>query len=322
MTIGVIGGGAFGTALAAVFAHSNKDVRLWMRDEDAADSLNRTHEHPKRLPYIQLPQNLVATSELENLRHASCLLLVLPAQSTREWIAEHIGALPDVPIICCAKGLDRQTGKFQTQIVEMVAQGREVGALSGPGFAAEIAKGMPTAMTLAAPDMETASHLQKLLSSETLRLYASDDPIGVQFGGAMKNIIAIGCGVAIGAGLGQSARAALLTRGFSEMVRLGGAIGGQIESFGGLSGLGDLTLTATSETSRNYALGLAIGSESAPKSNTTTEGAYTARVALELAKQYQLDLPVIETTSRLVEGEISPKAALEYFFSRPLGKEF
>ncbi len=322
MTIGVIGGGAFGTGLAAVFAHSKKDVRLWLRDEEAADIINRTHQHPKRLPNVELPSNLIATSELENLRQASCLLLVLPAQTTRQWIAENINALPHAPIICCAKGLDRETAQFQTQIVEAVAGARSIGALSGPGFAAEIARGLPTAMTLAAPNMGCAEDLQNLISSKTLRLYASDDPIGVQFGGAMKNIIAIGCGVAMGAGLGQSARAALLTRGFSEMVRLGIAMGGKVESFGGLAGIGDLTLTATSETSRNYALGLAIGSETAPKSGTTTEGAYTARVALQLARNNELELPVIGTISRLIEGEINPKEALQYLFSRPLGKEF
>ncbi len=322
MSIGVIGGGAFGTGLATVFAHSDKDVRLWMRDSEAADEINRTHMNAKRLPGVELPINLVATAELENLRNVAVLLLVLPAQQTRDWIAANIAHLPDVPIVCCAKGLDRETGKFQTQIVEEVAQGRQVGVLSGPGFANEIALGMPTAMTLAASDMECAEELQKLISSNTLRLYASDDPIGVQFAGAMKNIIAIGCGVAIGAGLGQSARAALLTRGFSEMVRLGVALGGKVESFGGLAGIGDLTLTATSETSRNYAFGLALGAGTAPAANTTTEGAYSARVALEMAQDYDLDLPVIGTTAKLIEGELTPADALQYLFSRPLGKEF
>lgn len=322
MSIGIIGSGAFGSALGMVYAMAGHEVVMLSRNAATIDAINTTHENPARLPGIALDPRLRASAAAADLADVEALLMVLPAQQTRGFLAEHAATLPDCPIVACAKGIDRESGLFQSQILATHRAKNQIAVLSGPGFAVEIAAGKPTAMALASFDDATGRHLQGLLSSPSLRLYHNRDVLGTELGGALKNIIAIGCGVAIGAGLGQSARAALLTRGFAEMTRLAAAMGARIETVGGLAGLGDLTLTATSETSRNYALGLDIGGGTHHADGKTTEGAYTARVALGLAREYGLDLPVIETTARLVEGEIDTQGALRYLFSRPLKTEF
>ena len=320
--IAIIGGGAFGTALAAVLARAGNDVIQWMRDANAARAINATHMNSARLDGVLLPDNLIATSDLGDIQNAQAVLLVLPAQQTHSWLSENHASIPNVPVLCCAKGIDRTTGLFQSQIATQFCPSQNVGVLSGPGFATEIAQGMPTALTLGAQDIEIARGLQKMLSTETLRLYATNDLLGVELGGAMKNIIAIGCGVAIGAGLGQSARAALLTRGFSEMIKLGMALGAKPETLAGLAGLGDLTLSATSKQSRNYEMGLLLGRGEGGDTGKTTEGAYSAKVALVLAHQHGLELPVTATVGQLVEGEIDTRTAVKQLLNRPLGTEF
>ena len=320
--IAIIGGGAFGTALAAVLARAGNDVIQWMRDANAAQAINATHMNAARLDGVTLPDNLIATSDLGDIQNAQAVLLVLPAQQTHSWLSENHESIPNVPVLCCAKGIDRATGLFQSQIATQFCPAQNVGVLSGPGFATEIAQGMPTALTLGAQNIERARELQKMLSTDTLRLYATNDLLGVELGGAMKNIIAIGCGVAIGAGLGQSARAALLTRGFAEMVKLGMALGAKPETLGGLSGLGDLTLSATSKQSRNYEMGLSLGAGLGGDTGKTTEGAYSAKMAIDLAKQHGLELPVTATVGQLVEGEIDTRTAVKQLLNRPLGTEY
>lgn len=320
--IAVIGGGAFGTALGAVLARSGRDVVQWMRDANTANMINATHINSTRLDGVELPKNQVATNSLTDIQDARVVLLVLPAQQTHAWLSQNHLEIPNVPVLFCAKGIDRETGLFQSQIAQKFCPSENVGVLSGPGFASEIAIGMPTALTIAAQSLEHAQNLQQLLSTDTLRLYSTDDILGVELGGVMKNIIAIGCGVAIGAGLGQSARAALLTRGFSEMVKLGMALGAKPETIAGLSGLGDLTLSATSKQSRNYEMGLSLGLGKSGNIGKTTEGAFSAKVAVDLARQHNLELPVTETVGRLVEGEIDTPTAIQQLLNRPLGTEF
>lgn len=320
MRLAIIGGGAFGTALGAVFARAEHEVRLYLRDEEVAEHINTKHENPKRLGRIKLPQNLRASTDMQGI-DAEAILLVLPAQSLREWLDEHKAALGEGAIICCAKGIERQSGKTQSALVGEYVKKERIFALSGPGFAEEIAQGLPTALAIAGHDAKLLSHLQAELSTSSLRLYASDDVFGVEFGGALKNVIAIGCGVAIGARLGASARAALFTRGFSELMRLGAHLGARAETLSGLSGLGDLMLTASSKKSRNYALGLALGRGNKPDAGKTVEGLHTARMALEIALDHGFEVPVIESIAKLCEGSISVTEALDYFFSRPLGRE-
>ncbi len=320
--IAIIGGGAFGTALGAVLARVDHNVIQWMRDRDTVDMINTTHINAARLDGVALPTNLVATHDLGHIKDADIVLLVLPAQQTHSWLSQNHDDIPNVPVLCCAKGIDRETGLFQSQIAKKFCPSENVGVLSGPGFASEIAIGMPTALTIAASNLERAQALQQMLSTDTMRLYATDDILGVELGGAMKNIIAIGCGVAIGAGLGQSARAALLTRGFSEMVKLGMALSAKPETIGGLSGLGDLTLSATSKQSRNYEMGLSLGAGKGGNTGKTTEGAFSAKVAIDLANEHNLELPVTATVGRLVEGEIDIKTAVKELLNRPLGTEF
>ena len=320
--IAVIGGGAFGTALAAVLARAGNNISQWMRDAETVKTINTTHMNAARLNGVALPDNLVATHSLFDIQNAAAVLLVLPAQQTRSWLEQNHKALPITPILCCAKGIDRETGFFQSELVAQYFTSENIGVLSGPGFASEIAVGMPTALTVAANDITHARELQNLLSTDTLRLYATDDLLGVELGGVMKNIIAIGCGVAIGAGFGQSARAALLTRGFSEMIKLGMALGAKAETLGGLAGLGDLTLSATSKQSRNYEMGLSLGRGDGGNTGKTTEGSYSAKVAINLAHKHNLELPVTATVSQLVEGEINIKTAVKQLLNRPLGTEF
>lgn len=322
MTIGVIGGGAFGTALAAVFAREGHAVLQFMRNETLAKSINAHHINTDRLPEVVLPENLRATAQIDELSNANVILMVLPAQQTHSWLEAHHSLLPDVPIVACAKGIDRNTGLFQTQILAKFFGENKIAALSGPGFAKEIATGMPTALTIGSRDDALAKDLQKQLSTKAMRLYETTDVLGVELGGAMKNIIAIGCGVSIGANLGQSARAALLTRGFAEMVKLGLALGARAETLGGLAGLGDLTLTATSELSRNYQMGLSLGAGKGGDIGKTTEGAYTAKMAIQLAQKHGLELPVTQTICKLVEGELDISSAVQQLLSRPLGREF
>ena len=253
--------------------------------------------------------------------------MAVPSQAMRSLAGALAPALGRrVSVVSCAKGIERQSGKLPTAVLTEILPGVPVAALSGPGFADEIARGLPTAVTVAADDMRLAEDLCAALSSRTFRPYASDDLVGVEFGGAAKNVLAIACGIAIGRGLGESARAALISRGLAEMTRLGTALGARPETFRGLSGLGDLVLTATSARSRNMSFGLALG-QGRPMTELTVagaplaEGAHTARMAAELAARHQVDAPVIAAVAAILDGEADIDASMRALLGRPLKRE-
>jgi glycerol-3-phosphate dehydrogenase (NAD(P)+) len=295
--IAILGQGAWGTALGKTLTHAGRTVRFWRRGEPTAA-----------------------------LAGAAMVLSAVPAQATRAVLEALAPALPrDVPLVLTAKGFERGTLELQSEIAAEVAPGHAAAILTGPSFAVDLAAGLPTAVTLAAADRTLGEDLQRRLATPSLRPYLTDDVIGAQVGGAVKNVIAIACGAAIGLGLGDSARAALMTRGFAEMVRLGVALGGRAETMAGLSGLGDLALTAASEHSRNFAYGLVLGRGATPSElaadGRTYEGATTAGPAVSLAAQRGLEMPVSAVVAAMVAGEIAARDAVDKLFRRPLRRE-
>jgi glycerol-3-phosphate dehydrogenase (NAD(P)+) len=317
--IGVIGAGAFGTALAVANAAAGRRVSLWGRDRDTM----REAHHDRalgRLPDVTLPPEMTCTSALSDLAAAEALLLAIPAQQTHAFLSAHATRLPPAPLVLCAKGIDAAGLRLQTEIAAEASPGHVLAALTGPGFAGEIARGLPTALTLACADLDLGTDLQHLLSGPRLRLYLTDDVTGAQIGGALKNVIAIACGMAEGARLGASARAALMTRGFAEMTRLGVAMGARAETLAGLSGLGDLSLTCNSAQSRNFSRGVAIGrGEASP--GGTVEGVDTARAACRLARRHGVEMPIAAAVADVLEGDLTIDAAMEALLSRPLKEE-
>ena len=316
--IAVIGAGAFGTALAVAEAAEGREVRLWGRDAAAMAEAERSRR-TARLPGVGLPPTLRCGSDLAELVGASAVLLALPAQVTEAFLAASGPALPPAPLVLCAKGIDAGGLGLQTEIAAASAPGRDLAALTGPGFAAEIARGLPTALTLACAAADVGRALQAGLATRRLRLYLTDDVIGAQLGGALKNVIAIACGMVEGAGLGASARAALMTRGFAEMTRLAVAMGARAETLAGLSGLGDLSLTCNSAQSRNFALGRALGAGQ-PRPAGTVEGVATARAACELGARHAVELPIAAAVADVLEGA-TLASAMEALLARPLREE-
>jgi len=317
--IAVCGAGAFGTALAMSLAQADRDVTLVARTPDHASAINLDRQNRARLPGFSLPANLVVSDTVS--ANTDICLLAIPTQVLREFVTQHSEILVPKSLVACCKGIELRTGFTPTRIVTDVLAGSSVSILSGPGFARDIAKGLPTAMTIAAESGEQASWLQHLLSTKNLRLYRSEDVVGVELGGALKNVAAIAAGITIGANLGDSARSALITRGFSEMKALAKQLGGQPDTLSGLSGLGDLILTCTSTQSRNFEFGVALGQGNKPSSGVTTEGAATAIAVSKLAKSEQLDMPITHTVAALLEGEISVETAISNLMSRPLKEE-
>ncbi len=317
--IGVIGAGAFGTALGICFARKTPTL-LWARDAEQAACMQRERRNFKRLPGATLPEGLTATGELPDLSDAEILVLALPAQMTASFLNASGRDLPDVPVVLAAKGISVDGLELQTDIASRWLAA-PLAVLTGPGFASEIANGLPTALTLAARDRKIGRNLQEALSTETLRLYLSSDPVGAQIGGALKNVIALACGIAIGSGLGESARAALMTRGFFEMSRLALAMGGQAETLSGLSGLGDLALTCGTEQSRNFSAGLRFGQAGQVSPGTTVEGLATARAASALADSEAIEMPIVRAVSAILDGQISVSSAMQDLLSRPLKEE-
>jgi glycerol-3-phosphate dehydrogenase (NAD(P)+) len=317
--IAVIGAGAFGTALAVAEAREGRAVRLWGRDAAAMAAAEAARETP-RLPGVALPSTLTCTAALADLAGAEATLLVLPAQATEAFLAAHAAALPPAPLVLCAKGIDARGLRLQSEIAAARAAGHSLAALTGPGFAAEIARGLPTALTLACADPDLGPVLQTSLATSRLRLYLTDDLTGAELGGALKNVVAIACGMVEGARLGASARAALMTRGFAEMTRLAVAMGARSETLAGLSGLGDLSLTCNSAQSRNFATGRALGAgESAPPG--TVEGVATARAACQLAGSRGVELPIAAAVADVLEGALTIEAAMAALLARPLREE-
>ena len=318
MTIAIAGGGAFGTALAAALALDGRPVTLWARDAQAVAVTRETGQNP-RLPDVTLPASLTPTERLDDLFVADTILLAMPAQTLRGFLTTHRAQLQGKTLVACCKGIDLTTMTGPVATIRDIVPNATAAMITGPSFAADIARGLPTALTLAcAPDNPD---LQETLSTQTLRIYRTTDTIGAELGGALKNVMAIACGVCMGAGLGESARAALITRGFAEMQRLATELGAQPDTLAGLSGFGDLALTCTSDQSRNYRFGLSIGAGTAFDRSTTVEGAATSRAVRKLAQDLKLDLPICAVVADLAEEKTTVTAALTALLSRPLKEE-
>lgn len=315
--IGVVGAGAWGTALANVAARAGRDVVLWTRDCGHAAQMAGGRENARRLPGVPLEAAVRPSADIADLRAADAILLVVPAQAARSVAAGLGGALqPGVPLAICAKGIERGTHSFLSDAVSAALPGHPVAALSGPSFADDVARGLPTAVTVAAQDAGVARALCAGLATATFRLYHTDDLRGVEIGGAAKNVLAIACGVAAGMGLGASAQAALVARGFAELRRFARAFGGRDETLMGLSGLGDLVLTCGSLQSRNFALGHALG-RGLPAPGKLAEGAFTAAALVELAGEGGVEMPISEAVCAVVEGRISAAGAVDTLLARP-----
>lgn len=320
-TISVVGAGAWGTALANAAARAGRDVTLYARDRAAAEKIEQTRENPK-LPGIQLEKAVTVTSDLAQAGRASAMLLVTPAQSLREAtiaLAPHL--VNRTPVIVCAKGIERGTHRFMTEIVTEVAPNAVPAILSGPSFDVDVARGLPTAVTLATADEMLAKALVHALGSATFRPYHSTDVRGVEIGGAAKNVLAIAAGIVAGRKLGASALAALTTRGFAELMRLGVACGAKSETIAGLSGLGDLLLSCSTPQSRNFSLGLALGRGEAPNRSKLVEGEFTAPVLIELAAEKKVEMPVASAVAAILGGAVTVDAAIEALLTRPFRAE-
>ncbi|XDA98255.1 NAD(P)H-dependent glycerol-3-phosphate dehydrogenase [Sulfitobacter sp. LCG007] len=320
MSVAVMGAGAFGTALA-ISVSQNGPVVLWSRDEAQARAMANSRENGARLPGHRLPDELHATSDLTAIRDSDTLLLAIPLQKLRGFLEATGEDIRKKTLVACCKGMELGTGLGPVALIEDCLPGTRAAILTGPSFAADIASGLPTALTLACRDAALCETLQAALASPALRLYRSTDVTGAELGGALKNVIAIACGAAIGAGLGESARAALMTRGYAEMQRLAVALGAQPETLAGLSGFGDLTLTCSSEQSRNFRLGLAFGRNAGFEAGVTVEGADTAVAVQALGARLGLDLPITSAVAGLVEKRLDVAGAIEALLSRPLKEE-
>ncbi len=316
----VAGAGAFGTALAISLA-ANGPVILWSRDPDHAQEMRKARENPRRLAGIALPDNVTVTSDFDTIPPEIPVLLAVPMQQLRPMAQTHADQLTGRPLIACCKGIELQTGQGPTAILSSILPGTPTAILTGPSFAADIARGLPTALTLACTDPDLGETLQGALSTPTLRLYRTTDTAGAELGGALKNVIAIAAGAVMGAGLGDSARAALMTRGYAEMTRLAVAMGARPETLAGLSGFGDLVLTCTGTQSRNYRFGHALGAAAEFDPNITVEGAATARAALTRAHEAGVDLPITAAVVALLDGSLSVLQVMDRLLSRPLKEE-
>ncbi len=319
--IGVIGAGAFGTALACVLAKGDNHVTLWGRNAEQMHAMSTTHMNAAYLPDIKLPETLKTTNELSDLTKSDVLLMVVPAQVSRSVIQSNAFKNLNCPVLMCAKGIELKTSRSQTDILAEERPDLTFGAISGPGFAAEIASGKPTALTLGIADPELGAELQELLSTPTLRMYLSHDVQGVQLGGALKNVYAIACGIVNGSNLGESAQAALLTRGFAELTTLAHKMGAQPETLSGLSGFGDMVLSCTSMQSRNFAFGHQVGSQAGFGQTKTVEGISTALAVGALAEKHGLEMPICKAVSAVLQEKLSVTDALAQLMSRPLKHE-
>ena len=318
--IGILGAGAFGTALAVALAKGGRDVRLWARSAEDATRMKMTRRNDERLPGIVLPQPVSVHADLADLQAADVLLLCMPMQSLAGFLVAHPGLAPGRPMVACCKGVDLESLRGPVSVIEAAEPGRLSAMLTGPSFAADIAKGLPTALTLACRD-DAGVELQGALSTPTLRIYRTNDITGAELGGALQNVVAIAAGAVIGAGLGDSARAALMTRGYAEMVRLAVRLGARPETLAGLSGFGDLVLTCTSPQSRNFRFGEALGKRLAFDPNITVEGVATATAVVRLARQMNIDMPVTEMVDALVSGRVALEDAMPTLMNRPLKQE-
>ncbi|CAA2143394.1 MULTISPECIES: NAD(P)H-dependent glycerol-3-phosphate dehydrogenase [Methylobacterium] len=323
--IAVVGGGAWGTALANAAAATGRPVTLWLRDGEAAARLQASRENARYLPGVTLHDGIRATGEARELAGAGIVLLVTPAQTLRGVLGTLGSSIdPQAAIVLCAKGIERGSDAFMSAVAAEAMPGASVAVLSGPSFAADVARNLPTAVTLAAGDGDLAGRLAAALSGPALRVYHTDDVRGVEIGGAGKNVLAIASGIVAGRGLGESARAALIARAFAELMRFARAYGGRPETLMGLSGLGDLVLTASSPQSRNFAFGQRLGAGATPEEASggkLAEGAFTAAALIALARRNAVEMPVAEAVAAIVSGEASVDAVVAGLLARPLKRE-
>jgi glycerol-3-phosphate dehydrogenase (NAD(P)+) len=320
-SVAVIGAGAWGTALAGVAARAGRAVILFARNAESAAAIAATRQNPK-LPGAPLDASVSVTSDVALAARADIIVIATPAQHLREAVtalAPHLASA--TPVIASAKGIERGSHKFMTEVIAEAAPNAIPAILSGPSFADDVARGFPTAVTLAAKDEALARALVQALGSATFRPYHTTDVRGVEIGGAAKNVLAIAAGIAAGRKLGASAQAALTTRGFSELVRLGRACGARGETMTGLSGLGDLILTCSSPQSRNLALGIALGRGEKPAREKLAEGEFTAPVLVELAASQNVDMPVSQAVAAILSGAATIDEAIEGLLARPFKAE-
>lgn len=325
--VGIMGGGAWGTALATVAAKAGHETLIWAYEPEVAAAINQTHENSVFLKNVTLPQTIKATNNLADMASMDVILWVTPAQIVRpvaKAFAEFL-AKP-MPILICAKGIEQSTRMLMTEVMQENLPMAQAGILSGPSFAIDVAKGLPTAITLAMEDAALGLTLAKALSISTFRLYPSTDIIGAQIGGAVKNVLAIATGIADGKGFGDSARAALTTRGFAELTRFGKALGAKPETLFGLSGLGDLTLTCNSILSRNMSLGMALGQgqtleQIMQSRQSVSEGVHTSTILAKWADELKVDMPICQTVAQIVAGNLDVDTAIQNLLNRPLRQQ-
>lgn len=325
MSLGILGGGAWGTALAQVCASDGTAVRLWAREPEVVTAINAERRNPLFLASAELAASITATGDMAELDDLAVLLVVAPAQH----LGKVLAGLTDRPrdLVLCSKGIEAGTGRLMAEVAHQALPQAQIAVLSGPTFAHEVAAGLPTAVTLACAGGEAQwARLSASLSRPTLRPYYSDDVIGAEIGGAVKNVLAIACGVVDGLGLGQNARAALIARGYAEMTRFGLALGARAETLAGLCGLGDLVLTCSSTSSRNFTLGKALGegmsaAEALSGKLSVAEGAHTAPVLADLAGKRGIAMPIVDAVARLLAGAAPARQVVAELLSRPLRAE-
>lgn len=324
---GILGGGAWGTALAAAANQAGRDTSLWAREPEVVAAINNDHENKMFLPGISLDPRLKATNRLADFGDRDAILLVTPAQHTRQMVTNLVPHLkPGIPLVICSKGIEVETGNLLSTVLAEVAQGHPACVLSGPTFAAEVAQGLPCAVTLAADDSTIGAELVKALGLPTFRPYFSNDIIGAQIGGAIKNVLAIATGVVAGLGIGENARAAVITRGLAEIVRFGTMYGARRETLMGLSGLGDLILTCSSTQSRNMSLGKAIGegksfADIMAERTSVAEGAHTVDIVYRIAQENDLDMPITNAVYRILKEGKSARDIMDTLLARPFTDE-
>jgi glycerol-3-phosphate dehydrogenase (NAD(P)+) len=319
----VLGGGAWGTALALTARRAGHAVKIWARDAETVEGINAHRENPRFLPGVKLAEGIAATTDLAGATASADLVLaVTPAQTLRDVLSVAAAGMPrGVPVVLCAKGIERDTGRLLSSVAEELLPENPIAALSGPSFASDVARGLPTAVVVAARNGDLATELAARLSAPQFRCYSSDDLTGVEIGGALKNVLAIAAGAVVGSGLGASAQAAMVTRGFVELRRIGAAFGAHPETLMGLSGLGDLVLTCGSGQSRNFGYGLALGKGEDLSGRPLAEGVATAGVAASIARERGIEAPIVDAVDRILAGEIAVRDAAAELMGRPLKSE-
>lgn len=325
--IGIVGAGAWGTALGAAAARAGRRVTLWAREEDVVASVNSVRENTRFLPGISLEGAITASGDGAALEGCDLILLAMPAQNLRTVTANFAPYFKNAPLVICAKGVELESGALMSEVAHEVVGDRPLAILSGPTFAHEVARGLPTAVTLACADNALGAAIAAALGGATFRPYLSDDMVGAQIGGALKNVMAIAAGIAIGRGLGENARAAIMTRGFAEMVRLARAKGGRIETLAGLSGLGDLVLTCSSAQSRNFSLGSALGggeslADILVARESVAEGVTSAPAMVALGKILAVELPITEAVDAVLHKGADINATIATLLARPFRPEY